>query len=1000
MNKKFSTLVASVLLAGGMITPSLAENLEQVAVDANKNQYYYVFVNGTANTVPSIGTGEPVSGTTSGVLDEDAKDGYSYEKNESTWWLVEKVTEKVNGVDKVLGYKLINAATNKPLSVTVKEGGKDVTYDVFTNNTGGLQFVTADGSKKYYNGKSDELGTNTEGSFWRYNLQAVKPQKQTVTQLNDWSGDSFDLDICYQPLKSNGAIDDKDPVSYDAKGNVFAEALFAEDKDGDGNVELYQLNSKKRIVLLKDKWGNITNSLEEAGYKFAVLNEKEYDAAENILADEFTITKPATLKGEPLEVVAIDATNKKYELVVSGVDGVYYVTTSADTNVGIADYTADGSTNANNTYVKFGKGNSVDNDIFIGQLWEIYKNDKIASPDCDVEFVAPSQVATGYPEGQWLWNDEAEVFVNRESGKTLAYPGLRLTDKDGVYTSGDDTWTITAVGTPGESEEGYLHGYTNDQLKQKAFFIGAPVDATKDTIYLSKNAAGVLKFTADESEAVEFRLTPKVLDNKHQTVQIRNTYTAWKDKADKVKESKVDAVSFTQYVITEAVSGKTLYYDAKEERYVLATAKEAAENKNLTEAPEFLIKNKKADTYNIVFFGDEAFGKEKDDKYHYVNAEAFCNKAEKLLSAFNVSELVKTKDVYALVQNDLFIVKDADALQYRSDFSDNGALDTIKIFRNDDNSYVLYEQGKLLETKDEVLEGFLGMENVYDPKFADMQPALLADTAFHANTYRPQYMLAVDAKIVPAGKYCSICGEEDCAHAEATRGFIDGRYLVNLVDSAKACDDAIKNKFTHELYQDDEPYYRLGFVQARHIGDTLVIASTNDTIDLAANRPDYDKVSTFAFRYVDADRDAFTIETVYDYELDSDGDFSTADKDDEDWKNGDGYYKRGYIKYHNGIPVVTPKASEAWVFDLEELTGEENAPTANDEIAVSEVSVVAGNGTVTVKGAAGKQVVITNVLGQTIANTVLSSDNATINVPAGIIIVAVEGEAAVKAIVK
>ena len=121
MSKKFSTLVASLLLASGMITPSFAETLEQVAVDANKNQYYYVFVNGTASTSPNTGTGEPVSGTTSGVLDEDAKDGYSYEENESTWWRVEKVTEKVNGVDKVLGYKLINAATNKPLSVTVKD---------------------------------------------------------------------------------------------------------------------------------------------------------------------------------------------------------------------------------------------------------------------------------------------------------------------------------------------------------------------------------------------------------------------------------------------------------------------------------------------------------------------------------------------------------------------------------------------------------------------------------------------------------------------------------------------------------------------------------------------------------------------------------------------------------------------------------------------------------------------------------------------------------------
>ena len=50
--------------------------------------------------------------------------------------------------------------------------------------------------------------------------------------------------------------------------------------------------------------------------------------------------------------------------------------------------------------------------------------------------------------------------------------------------------------------------------------------------------------------------------------------------------------------------------------------------------------------------------------------------------------------------------------------------------------------------------------------------------------------------------------------------------------------------------------------------------------------------------------------------------------------------------------------------------------------------------------AAGKTVTIVNVLGQTVANTVVSSDNATIAAPAGVVIVTVEGEAAVKAIVK
>ena len=77
------------------------------------------------------------------------------------------------------------------------------------------------------------------------------------------------------------------------------------------------------------------------------------------------------------------------------------------------------------------------------------------------------------------------------------------------------------------------------------------------------------------------------------------------------------------------------------------------------------------------------------------------------------------------------------------------------------------------------------------------------------------------------------------------------------------------------------------------------------------------------------------------------------------------------------------------------------APVANESIeAASSVKVIAGNGVVTVIGAQGKKVTISNVLGQTIASTVVSSDNATIAVSAGVVFVSVEGEAAVKAIVK
>ena len=121
--------------------------------------------------------------------------------------------------------------------------------------------------------------------------------------------------------------------------------------------------------------------------------------------------------------------------------------------------------------------------------------------------------------------------------------------------------------------------------------------------------------------------------------------------------------------------------------------------------------------------------------------------------------------------------------------------------------------------------------------------------------------------------------------------------------------------------------------------------------------------------------------------------------------------KAAWLKMHNGCLVLTDASSKfdaaktggdgALVFNAYPKTDADDMVTSNDNINnVEGVSVVAGNGTVTVQGAAGKSVVITNILGKVVAETVLTSDNATIAVPAGIVAVAVDGEEAVKVVVK
>ena len=98
----------------------------------------------------------------------------------------------------------------------------------------------------------------------------------------------------------------------------------------------------------------------------------------------------------------------------------------------------------------------------------------------------------------------------------------------------------------------------------------------------------------------------------------------------------------------------------------------------------------------------------------------------------------------------------------------------------------------------------------------------------------------------------------------------------------------------------------------------------------------------------------------------------------------------------NGKLSWTDSKNAAMKFDI---TGAA-APTANEGVSATEVKVIATDGAINIKNAAGKNVVISTILGQIVANEILTSDNATISVPAGIAIVSVDGEEAVKVSVK
>ena len=943
MNKKFSTLLVGALLASGLFNSAYAEKF----ADAEAGQYYTVTVGGT----------------------------------ELAGKFTVKEVKQANGV---VAYQLIK---ENGAAVSVTEDG--VTYNTFEN--------TADGTLKFI---GTDKGLAADGSLApspvAYDLTAVSPSSQTANELNAILGNGFGLQICYQETTKDGALaTDKDgnvkaPVEYaNLKGNVFTEVLYA--KQGANGIELYQNNKDgKRIILLKEQWGSLSNSLaNDAGYKFAAVTTKELNAmkAEAIKGTEFTITVPATTSGEPVEVVIGDQ-----ELVVAAVDGTYYLTTNKDNTQNVAEYVFVAG-QKNNTYVKLGVSNLIDYAQFKDVVWNISKKDNdgvvtVAGPSCSTQWVPAAQVATAYPEGQWLYTGGTS-FANRESGITVNIQGLRKIDgKTLVFKGNGATYTFTKAGVPGDVTIGYLNGYSDDALKQKAFRLGTPVKATGDTVYIARGEKGALYLSKEVSEAVEFRLKKQTWTESDKTVDVIKHITKYASAKTKSGVAQ-DTINFYAYTLSDAATGLCLAFDNATQKYVLKAHDHASDN----DMP-LVFKNKNADTYNLLKDLSSSIDRRYDDgdliyvetktEMTFVTSEGsvteafypFCQAASKLYGAHNTAELVGAESAYQFVQNDLFVLTDADAQQYVSEIQG----DTIKLFRHDDPNYVIYEK-----------KGFLGLENFLDPTYEKKNPAIYADNGAGKGTWRPEYLLAVEAKYVEDGWTCPFNPEHNteawkdahgghCADAIQDKPYMTGRYLVALGDSSAAAIEAgEKDVFSYQNYG-GEKYYKLAFVPAIHIGDSLIITSTNDTIDVASNNFDDVKPCDFAFHYTDASRTAFTIETAY----------GVADEET-------GKYRRGYIKYHNGVPVVTAKSSDAEVFELEAVS---MIPTANEEVSVEGVSIVAGNGTVTIQGAAGKSVVITNILGKVVAETVLTSDNATIAVPAGIVAVAVDGEEAVKAIVK
>jgi len=251
---------------------------------------------------------------------------------------------------------------------------------------------------------------------------------------------------------------------------------------------------------------------------------------------------------------------------------------------------------------------------------------------------------------------------------------------------------------------------------------------------------------------------------------------------------------------------------------------------------------------------------------------------------------------------------------------------------------------------------FLGQFNSND---LSANAAIYVDTAYVRNdTKRPQYLLALRPDFTPLLEPCP----EDPTHPAHEIAQTKADYLVVLNDS-------INNKDAKEKMYQFQGYTRLAFVPATHRRDTLIIENSKFTGTKDAAK---DSIYLGKNEYNNA-----TFQFLLAEESETYGDFYIE------------VAKNAWLKIHNEIPVIVNDITKADIFNINTTT---DAPTANESIVAGKVSVVATDGAVIVKGAEGKNVIVSTILGKVVANEVLNSDNETIAAPAGIVVVSVDGE--------
>ena len=866
---------------------------------------------------------------------------------------------------------------------------------------------------------------------------SIEPQYNVAmssNQLNDVLGNGFNLFI--------SSMVDEDATIIDA--DKFAGLLTPATLSNATNLYVQLQNADEKYIVFEKDTRITSDGVAELG-EFKLVdspasNQKSY----------FHVSQADNGSGDIIVRVADDRNGTDAtRLYIANTRGTFALSVAKEDRTGLAPLDA-----KNWAVTSLDGGNMVELKEFLtGQFYTVdfveattpsdanaYKNggrlavkDIVNGADDKSDYVDAKSLYEKAPEAQWAITAYGATNVNNLGGIKLTnredprasviITGLRRTPKGLQVTGVHRTSTNTGVEagdiilmnavTEHSKNDGYAVFSAND-LRNETYHLGQvrqTADGDVNVYWAENHGTHQIGATVEEANASRWNLSLVTKPVEKHTSEIDSVLVVselqeWNSEKNRIDSKKDTLVilpyafqnrSNNEFVKMNTQTNLDYYICDKDNKNNDVTTVYQADGETVDYigrlAQRFALKMKADGTYNYIALRDQKTTQYGKDAVVTVSGSISEYVDDKVYQENSTDKGTwREMEAYAGDANALMFVTKVEAPEYRK-LVTTEALDTIKLYRGDNEAQVVYEK----RNDDAVVDGrtlsFLNIDNV--TQFTDINPALYADTAYvnRGNNTRWQYLLGVNIEHVD-GYYCPTHGfavTPPCEHAKPV-SYNTGRYLINMIDTANVYGEDVNihnNPYINET-EEGMNCAKLSFVDAIHVltdpmdetaADKLYVINgteEGDTVAIDLSTPDFN-IAKFAFKYMDSmNSDEFKIQTLWKEYNPGASKIATSEE--------------GYLRWVNGCIVVDKTFQKGDVFNMDE--NETRTPTANEEISAEAgaVSVVATDGAIIVKGAEGKNVVVATILGKVVANEVATSDNETIAVPAGIAVVAVDGE--------